>query len=113
MGWVAAGVDGELRGRRKTWIKMKNVRGLGLHLRKIMGAAAEGAPDAEMARCHRLLLRLQKERRLPSWVSLDTGEIVVDGQAFPYVKEWALDASTADIPAGEVVKALARWAVRK
>ena len=74
---------------------------------------AVGPPSEEMERCHRLLLRLKKERRLPSWVTVDTGEIAVDGRLFPYVKKWQLDADTASSPAREVVEALTRWADRK
>jgi ribosomal protein L39E len=72
--------------------------------------AAGPAPDEEVERCHRLLLRLRKERRLPPWVTLATGEIVVDGQAFPYVKKWRLDTATASAPAREIVRALTRLA---
>jgi len=67
----------------------------------------------ETRRCHQLLLRLKKERRLPSWVTVDTGEITVDGQFFPYIKKWQLDADTATSPAHEVVDALTRWAHKK
>jgi ribosomal protein L39E len=76
-------------------------------------SAAASPPNEEVERCHRLLLRLRRERRMPSWVSLDTGEIVVDGQVFPYVKAWRLDASTASVPAQAAVEALTRWAGRK
>jgi hypothetical protein len=75
--------------------------------------ASASDENEEVERCHRLLLRLHAERRLPSWVSLDAGEIVVDGQAFPYVKKWSLDANTAVIPAREIVKALTRLTGRK
>jgi ribosomal protein L39E len=76
-------------------------------------SVADSPPNEEVERCHRLLLRLRRERRVPSWVSLDTGEIVVDGQAFPYVKKWRLDASTAGVPSRAAVEALTRWAGRK
>ncbi|MDR0353712.1 MAG: hypothetical protein LBI02_10365 [Opitutaceae bacterium] len=76
-------------------------------------STADDSLGEEVERCHRLLLRLRKERRLPPWVTLDMGEIVVDGRAFPYVKKWRLDTGTAGGPAREVVEALTKWAVRK
>jgi hypothetical protein len=81
------------------------------------GAGTEGEEarhaGEEVERCHGLLLRLLQERKLPAWVSVQTGEIVVDGQSFPYVKRWSVKEGAPGQPTREVVEVLRRWMGKK
>ena len=70
-------------------------------------ASSAISPDDEVNQCHRMLLRLWKEKRLPPWVSLEVGELEIDHKAAAlYVKAWRLAPDTLASPTDDVVVAV-------